>query len=113
MATPAKNHVILDALVARSHRSKHEELKLGDVVLVEEQFKPRLKWKMGQVSEVRHGRDDRVRSCELTLAGGGVLRRPIQRLVQLEVEALPGLSSNQEKHPVGTPINTLQPGIKF
>uniref|UniRef100_T1J6R9 DUF5641 domain-containing protein n=1 Tax=Strigamia maritima TaxID=126957 RepID=T1J6R9_STRMM len=79
-------------LKLQSHRPKHEELKLGDVVLVEEQFKPRfLRWKMGRVSEVRCGRDDRGRSCELTLAGGGVLRRPIQQLVRLEVEAPPGL----------------------
>uniref|UniRef100_T1IT06 DUF5641 domain-containing protein n=1 Tax=Strigamia maritima TaxID=126957 RepID=T1IT06_STRMM len=60
------------------------ELKLDDVILVEEQGRPRLQWKMGRITEVQVGKDGKVRSCELITSNGTKLRRPIQRLVHLE-----------------------------
>uniref|UniRef100_T1JN08 DUF5641 domain-containing protein n=1 Tax=Strigamia maritima TaxID=126957 RepID=T1JN08_STRMM len=41
----------------------------------------------GRITEVRVGKDGKVRSCELITSNGTKLRRPIQRLVHLEIQS--------------------------
>uniref|UniRef100_T1IYK4 DUF5641 domain-containing protein n=1 Tax=Strigamia maritima TaxID=126957 RepID=T1IYK4_STRMM len=80
----------LAELKMQQGKAGNTELKVDDVVLIEEQCKPRLHWKMGRVDNVHIGRDGKVRSCELVTAEGGRLRRPIQRLIHLEVQRFSG-----------------------
>nr|XP_022904604.1 uncharacterized protein LOC111416738 [Onthophagus taurus] len=61
-------------------------LNIGDIVLVQENS-PRLQWKMGRIVNLYQGRDGKIRACEVKLSGGTTLRRPVQLLYLLEVQA--------------------------
>lgn len=61
--------------------------KINDIVLLQEVNTPRLLWKMGRVLSIYPGRDNRVRACEVLLANGNKIRRPIQMLCPLEVQS--------------------------
>uniref|UniRef100_T1JAJ3 DUF5641 domain-containing protein n=1 Tax=Strigamia maritima TaxID=126957 RepID=T1JAJ3_STRMM len=62
----------------------HRNVKIGDVVLIQDENQPRSSWQMGQVEQTFLGRDNKVRSCEIRLSTGKKLRRPVQRLCLLE-----------------------------
>ena len=55
----------------------------GELVFVEEPVK-RLQWPMARVQEIHKGRDGQIRSVTLKTPLG-VMRRPVQRLVPLEI----------------------------
>ncbi|GFR10997.1 integrase catalytic domain-containing protein [Trichonephila clavata] len=61
-----------------------ENLKSGDVVLVEGTTKSKLLCQLGKTQEVLLGRDNNVRAC-IVKTPQGVFRRPIQILYPLEL----------------------------
>ena len=63
-----------------------KNLKIGDIVLVEEPKMKRNKWALGRVTDVSRSRTDGlVRSVELQ-SRGKRLRRSVQNLYPLETE---------------------------
>lgn len=60
------------------------DVRVGDVVLIGDDDRSRLQWKMGLVEKVFTGSDGRVRACLLKTAASHRLRRPVQHLYQLE-----------------------------
>uniref|UniRef100_T1JAC9 Down syndrome cell adhesion molecule-like protein Dscam2 n=1 Tax=Strigamia maritima TaxID=126957 RepID=T1JAC9_STRMM len=50
----------------------HRNVKIGDVVLIQDENQPRSSWQMGQVEQTFLGRDNKVRSCEIRLSTGKV-----------------------------------------
>ena len=62
-----------------------DNLQPGDLVLVEDQAKKRLLWPLAVITDVTLGRDNLVRSVTLQTQAG-IIRRPVQRLVKLELE---------------------------
>lgn len=75
-----------------AHHAKPEEnndLKVGDIVIIHEPMRPKTMWKLGRITELHAGRDSHVRSCDLKLASGQILRRPVQLLYSLEVPRCP------------------------
>jgi hypothetical protein len=58
---------------------------VGEVVLVEETSGPRSRWPLGRVSRLLPGPDGVVRAVEIEIRGH-VTRRPVQRLIPLEVD---------------------------
>ena len=64
--------------------SRRGELKVGTPVLIHEEKLPRLRWDMGVVTRVFHGRDGLVRSAEIRTSVGHKTRA-VQRLHSLEI----------------------------
>ncbi|XP_064462464.1 uncharacterized protein LOC135373131 [Ornithodoros turicata] len=62
-------------------------VKVGDLVLISAEQRPRISWPLGRVSQVRVSPDGRIRSCEVTLPGGRTLNRPVQLLYRLEADS--------------------------
>ncbi|XP_017474508.1 PREDICTED: uncharacterized protein LOC108365073 [Rhagoletis zephyria] len=70
------------------HQIKNKSIrsiKVGDVVTVQEDYKPRFMWKLAVVQAVYPGRDGRIRACDVRLGSGTVMRRPVQLLCPLEL----------------------------
>ena len=63
------------------------DLKKGSVVLVREDNTPRLSWPLGVIVELFPGKDGIVRSVKIKTAKG-VINRPVQRLHDLEINAM-------------------------
>ncbi|GBN74693.1 hypothetical protein AVEN_206945-1, partial [Araneus ventricosus] len=61
------------------------QFKINDVVLIKEDNVKRCNWKLGRIKTLFPGRDGKIRSCEIQVANG-TLRRPIERLYNLEVQ---------------------------
>ena len=66
--------------------TEKRNFQTGDVILLKDEQASRNSWPMGIVSETFSGKDDLVRSVNVRLASGSVLKRPITKLVLL-VEA--------------------------
>ena len=66
-----------------------EEPKVGDVVVVHEDNKKRLLWRLGRVTELLKGRDSVIRGAKVKVAERGKrttqIERPIQKLFPLEM----------------------------
>ncbi|XP_075150735.1 uncharacterized protein LOC142224836 [Haematobia irritans] len=63
------------------HHNKTEpskSVKVGDVVLLHEDNKPRLFWRLAVVHQTNQGRDGLVRACDVRLQDQKILKRPIQ-----------------------------------
>jgi hypothetical protein len=76
----------------RSKWFKEEDsIHVGDIVMVSEDNVSRIKWLLAKVVEVHQGKDGLVRTATIKTPRG-VLKRPVQRLHKLEIEA----SSRQE-----------------
>lgn len=60
--------------------------KIGNVALLHDQHTPRILWKLVRVTNLFHGRDGKVRACEVRLPSGKIFRRPIQLLYPLELD---------------------------
>ena len=74
----------------RHHGGKSDAAppSVGDVVLVEDEDKPRGLWKLARVSSLITGRDGHPRGAVLHVpssGGQGTLQRPLQRLFPIEV----------------------------
>ena len=76
----------LNVLQRWVHKSRN--IEAGDVVIMLEQGTPRANWPLARVESVFPGRDGLVRVVDAKVRGK-VLRRPIHRLVPLEVDPLP------------------------
>ena len=93
-----------------------KQVKVGDVVLVEDKKVPRVRWKLGLVTELRISKDGFVRGCKLRIQdkkknGYIFISRPVNQLCHLEVNSneqiertvtsklskSPASDSNQEK----------------
>ncbi|XP_054706599.1 uncharacterized protein LOC129216409 [Uloborus diversus] len=81
-----KQQYLLDLRTVHSlnNPNKQPALKIGDVVLIEEDSKNKLLWKLGKIERAFLGRDNNVRSYEVKTASG-LLRRTIQHLYPLEL----------------------------
>ena len=60
--------------------------RFGDVVLLQEEVRPRHMWKMGRVVVLRAGRDGKVRTVILRTQDGGRLVRPARLVIPLLVD---------------------------
>lgn len=70
-----------------AHQSKPDKTSIvskGDIVIVHEDKLPRHLWTLARITELYRGRDGHVRSCELRLPSGRVIRRPVQLVYPLE-----------------------------
>ena len=85
------------------HKSKQMNVKLGDVVLIQDAERNRGKWNMGIVVKLFQGRDGVVRAVRLR-AGKSYLERAVQHLFPLE------LSCDQEQRVREDP--SLNPGAR-
>ena len=63
----------------------HEPIGVGEVCLLHEDNKPRIKWKLVRVVEQHRGRDGNVRVYSIRTPNGKVTRRAAQLLYPLEV----------------------------
>lgn len=63
-------------------RREKTNLKIDDIVLIQENNLPPLKWKLGKVIEMHSGADDRVRVVTLRVANG-TCKRAITKLCKL------------------------------
>jgi len=75
---------ITDLRERQKWKKKYPNLKVGQLVLVDTPGKKRLQWPLGRIVEILPGRDNLTRSVRVK-ANDGTFRRPIQRLVPLEV----------------------------
>ena len=74
----------LPTLTIRSKWRDHvRNIKLGDLVLIEDNSVQRGKWRMGRISSLHPGNDSVVRVAEVTTASG-TLMRPVAKLHLLE-----------------------------
>ena len=79
------------------------QLKIGSIVLVKEDNLPRLKWPLGIIVEVLHGRDGLIRGVKVKTSKGEYLR-PIQRLLDLEISSV-GSGENENVEAGPTEVN--------
>lgn len=73
----------LGQLKLKCEKRSDKSVKIGDVVLIENDCMKRVQWPIGRVIGLIQGKDDRVRLVRLKTAKGELLR-PIQRLFPLE-----------------------------
>ena len=77
------NNYIMGLRQRKKWHQQQPELQPGQLVLLDEPTK-RLQWPLGRVVQVHPGRDGVVRSATIRLKTG-IKKRPIQRLVPLEI----------------------------
>jgi hypothetical protein len=65
---------------------KAAQLRLGDVVLIQEDVRPRHLWGRERIEELRRGRDGQVRTVVLRTSDGRQITPPIQLVIPLEVD---------------------------
>ena len=65
---------------------KIAQLRLGDVVLIQEDVRPRHLWGRARIEELRKGWDGQVRMVVLRRSDGRQITRPIQLAIPLEVD---------------------------
>ena len=83
--------------------SKESSLKKGDMVTVFGEGEKRGKWKLAVVEELIVGKDQRIRGAKVRVAGKGkpiYLKRPLQKLYPLEIQARPGGKGEAGNAPV-------------
>ena len=74
-----ENHIIT------STNKNHPTISLNDVVLIEEERKPRSTWKMGIVVELIKGKDDNVRGAIVRVPKSiFLIIRPVCKLYHIE-----------------------------
>ena len=61
-------------------------IRVGDIVLVHHDIKPRLHWPLACVTKLHHGNDGLVRSVDIRTQNG-VTNRPISKLYPLEINS--------------------------
>jgi hypothetical protein len=65
---------------------KAAQIRLGDVVLIEEDVRPRHLRGRARIEELRRGRDGQVRTVVLRMSDGLQITRAIQLVIPLEVD---------------------------
>lgn len=66
--------------------SKSTQLTKGAVFQINKDNQSRLSWKLGIVTDIRHGRDGKVRASTLRLPAVTFIRRAVQHLYRLEFD---------------------------
>ena len=92
--TAFQREYIAELQVRRKWRDASDLSKLeGKVVLIRDESltKKACRWPMGLIIQPVAGRDGQVRSCDVRLANGKIIKRPIQLLALIEEQ-------EQEKH---------------
>jgi len=67
-------------------KGKSGKVRIGDIVLLQEDRRPRHMWKRARVEELKVGRDGATRTVVLRGVNGTILVRPIQMVIPLEVD---------------------------
>jgi len=67
-------------------RERSGKVRRGDIVLLQEDYRPRHMWKKARLEELKVERDGATRTAVLHGANGTVLVRPIQLVIPLEVD---------------------------
>ena len=79
-------------------KSRSRTIKVGDIVVIHSDDCARGFWRLGKVKEVIPGRDGEVRGGVVQVLSGGkrvsLMRRPVQRLIPLEVNGCEEDNSN-------------------
>ena len=72
-----------------NNRLPAKQVRIGDVVLIEEEGLPRSRWRMGKVHELLTSKDGHVRGCKLCIHNSNqklsYLNRPVNKLCYFEV----------------------------
>ena len=81
-------------------RQTEVTVKVGDVVLIHHDKKPKLHWPLGVITELHPGKDGLVRYVSLQTSRG-ITNRPLFKLYPLEIshefESLPEKTENSDK----------------
>ncbi len=73
------------------------EPKVNDVVIIKDEL-PRSCWRMGRITNTVRSKDGHVRSAEVRLASGRVLRRPLNLLFPIETTEYSGNTETSERN---------------
>lgn len=68
----------------RKKRSEKIEPKVGDIVQISNNDKPRIQWKIGKITKLHLGRNNCIRSVDICLPNSTTLRRPVTMVFPLE-----------------------------
>ena len=92
------NHFYEEYILALQERHQYDvrkfnnesKLCVNDVVLIQEENRPRVKWRKGKISKLLNSKDGLVRGVELVVNKGMsnktiTIRRPVQHLIPLEM----------------------------
>ncbi|GFV08980.1 integrase catalytic domain-containing protein [Trichonephila clavipes] len=81
-----KTQYLLDLKTVHHSKSPsiHEDVKIGDVVLVEGSSKSKLFWDLGRIQETLTGRDGHIRAC-IVKTKKGLFRKPVQLTYPFEL----------------------------
>ncbi|XP_049813599.1 uncharacterized protein LOC126260317 [Schistocerca nitens] len=60
-------------------------LQLGDVILLQENVRPRHMWRKARIEDLHEGRDGKIRTVTLRTSEGSIISRPVQLVIPLEV----------------------------
>ncbi|VDK50375.1 unnamed protein product [Anisakis simplex] len=60
--------------------------RLGEVVIIHEEAKPRPLWRLGMINKLNKGKDGNIRSAELNCGPNKSLSRPLNLLYPLEID---------------------------
>jgi len=61
-------------------------MKIGDIVIIKEEFTPPGKWKIGKILKTYPGTDEIVRVVTFKTSNSDELKRPVVKLCRLPVE---------------------------
>nr|XP_023028864.1 uncharacterized protein LOC111517041 [Leptinotarsa decemlineata] len=75
----------LSQLILFNNRKQIREVKVGDLVLIENEDLKRLDWPLGIIEKLLVGKDGTIRLVRLRTSNGHLMR-PIQRLYPLELD---------------------------
>ena len=86
--------------------------KVGDVVVIHEDSKKRVLWKLGRVIELLRGKDNVVRGAKVKTDSrmmGGIIERPLQKLFPLEMGRGENENENSGENEARTSMNHSDP----
>lgn len=63
----------------------YSNIRIGDLVLLQEEMRPRHQWKKALVQELIKGRDGKIRSCVVRV-NNQLVTRPVQLVIPLEID---------------------------
>lgn len=73
------------ALHIGASKGSIQTLELGDVVLVEDETRPKRICDLARVVEAIPGKDGHIRTCIVNRADGTVVKRPVEKRYRLEI----------------------------
>ncbi|KAI9565023.1 hypothetical protein GHT06_008765 [Daphnia sinensis] len=83
----------------RDRPGSTQPIQVGQMVMIRDDLLSRFKWKVGLVTNLHVGRDERVRMVDLRLPSGNSTTRAIQSLYSLENDVLPAESQTLSDSP--------------